>query len=133
MKFRDLANSFDCAPAQIRTPSAKRQRFTTRPYKYKPHFGLQSHPQSQLSTMTSSSAGTSLDWKGKIGKISISSPFDLRKQGSVRLSDLKKTIWKDSMAQSWIQVLDALKEKAKQIESVGSKASISTKHPLFSH
>ena len=70
-----------------------------------------------------SSTGASFSLKGITGKIS--SAFGRKAHGEVRLSDLKKTIWKDSMVQSWIQVLDALKEKVEQIESVGSKVSIS--------
>ena len=47
-----------------------------------------------------------------------------------RFSELKKAIWTDSMTQSWAQVLDALKEKAKQIESLGSKVRDLVEHPL---
>jgi len=77
-----------------------------------------------------SSAGESPAQKATAGNIS--SVFDRRTQGEAhpRFSELKKTIWKDSMTQSWAQVLDALKEKVEHIGSVGSKAGNSTRHPL---
>lgn len=43
-------------------------------------------------------------------------------RGHPRFADLKKTIWKDSMRQSWAQVLVALRERAELMESLGSKA-----------
>lgn len=69
-----------------------------------------------------SSAGESLAQKDTAGNIS--TIFDRKTEGDVhpRFSELKKTIWKDSMKQSWIQVLDALKEKVEQIGILGSKA-----------
>ena len=77
-----------------------------------------------------SSTGASRGQKGITGNTS--STFDRRAWGENRLSDLKKTIWKDSMAQSWVQVLEALKEKVEEIESAGSKVRSSTRHPLLS-
>ena len=61
----------------------------------------------------------------------ISSVFERKAQGHIlpRFSELKKTIWKDSMAQSWAQILDALKEKAKQMESLGPKVGSPIKCP----
>lgn len=55
----------------------------------------------------------------------ISSIFDDKSMDTVHphFSELKKTIWKDSMGESWAQVLAALKEKTEEIESLGSKAS----------
>jgi hypothetical protein len=69
----------------------------------------------------STSAGDSSAQKGMSGNIS--SIFDDKTGDNdlPRFSELKKTIWKDSMAQSWAQVLAALKEKAEEIESLGSK------------
>ena len=49
---------------------------------------------------------------------------------SLRFSELKKTIWKDSMTQSWAQVLDALKDKVEQIESMGSRVGNSVGRPF---
>ena len=86
-------------------------------------------PQFQISTMVSpvSAAGESPAQKD-VTK-GISSVFERKAQGHIlpRFSELKKTIWKDSMAQSWAQVLDALKEKAKQMESLGPKVRNSIK------
>jgi hypothetical protein len=55
----------------------------------------------------------------------ISSPFNGKAQGRAqpRFSELRKEIWKDSMRESWAEVLAALKDKAEQMESLGSKAS----------
>ena len=77
-----------------------------------------------------SSAGESLAQKGTAGNIS--SVFDRKVQGDAhpRFSELKKAIWKESMKQSWTQVLDALKEKVEEIGSVGSKAGNSIRSPL---
>jgi len=95
----------------------------------KPSFDLQSFPPCQLPTMISS-AGESLAQKGIAGNIS--SIFERKVQGDAhpRFSELKKAIWKESMEQSWTQVLDALKEKVEQIGSVGSKVGSSTRDPL---
>jgi len=73
-------------------------------------------------------AGQSLAQKGVTGNTS--SIVNRKAQGDPNLhfSELKKTIWKDSMTQSWNQVLDALKEKVEQIGSMGSKASNSIGH-----
>lgn len=78
-----------------------------------------------------SSAAKSLAQKGTAGNIS--SIFDRVLQGEAhpRFSELKKAIWKDSMKESWIQVLDALKGKAEQIGSVGSKAGNSIEDSFF--
>ncbi|KAF9653928.1 DUF1479-domain-containing protein [Thelephora ganbajun] len=69
-----------------------------------------------------SAAGESLAQKGTTGNIS--SIFNVKTQRVFhpRFSELKKAMWKDPMAQSWAQVLDALKGKAEQIGSLGSKA-----------
>ena len=75
-----------------------------------------------------SSADASLARKAATGNVS--SVLERKAQGDARFSDLKKTIWKDSMAQSWAQVLDALKEKVEHIGSVGSKAVSSIRHTL---
>ena len=55
----------------------------------------------------------------------ISSTFNQKSRDAThpRFSELKKTIWKDSMVQSWTQVLAALKEGAEQIKSMGSNVS----------
>ena len=76
-----------------------------------------------------SSTGESLAKKDTTGNIS--SIFSQSKQGTIhpRFSELKKAIWKDSMTQSWIEVLDALKGKAEQIGSLGPKAGYSIKNP----
>jgi len=70
-----------------------------------------------------SSAGASQTQKAATGNVS--SNLDRKAQGDAHFSDIKKTIWKDSMVQSWVQVLDALKEKVEHIGSVGSKAGSS--------
>ena len=62
----------------------------------------------------------------------IASVFDVKRQNNIpRFVELKKAMWKDSMLQSWAQVLDALKEKAEQVELLGSKAGDSAKHPFI--
>jgi hypothetical protein len=61
----------------------------------------------------------------------IASVFDVKRHNNIpRFVELKKAMWKDSMIQSWGQVLDALKEKAEQVELLGSKAGDSAKHPF---
>ena len=132
------SNSFGCSMSgvlgtHVRAPSTQRSTWPGCIYPrgvYKPSIDLQSCPSCQLSTMISS-AGESLAQKGAPGNIS--SVFDRKVQGDPhpRFSELKKTIWKESMKQSWTQVLDALKEKAEQIGSVGSKAGNSTRDPFF--
>ena len=78
-----------------------------------------------------SSEGESPPRKDTSGNIS--SIFDRKTQGEAhpRFSELKKTIWKDSMTQSWQQVLGALKEKVELIESIGSKAGGLYQHPFL--
>jgi hypothetical protein len=80
---------------------------------------------------STSAAGASPAKKG--GNGNISSIFDVGLQDNVhhRFSELKKEIWNDSMKQSWVQVLAALKEKTKQVESLGSKVSNTIMNPLF--
>ena len=87
-------------------------------------------PQFQISTMFSSASAqggspTQMSTSGNAQSI-----FVLRTQDKVhpRFSELKKEVWKDSMAQSWAQVLESLKEKAEQMESMGSKVGGPTKH-----
>jgi hypothetical protein len=94
-------------------------------------FDLQSCPLAK-STMTSSpsAAGESPAQTGTTGNIS--SVFELKAPESIpRFAELKKTMWKDSMIQSWAQVLDVLKEKAEQVGLLGSKAGDSVKHLSF--
>jgi hypothetical protein len=77
-----------------------------------------------------STAGVSQAQKG--ADENISSVFDVKTwemDNQARFSDLKKAIWKDSMIQSWAQVLTALKEAAEQIESLGSKVGSTTENP----
>jgi hypothetical protein len=78
---------------------------------------------------SASAVGESPARKGNAGNIS--SIFDQGGRVNVhpRFSELKKAIWKDSMTQSWAQVLGALKEKVEQIGSLGSKVATSIKHP----
>ena len=99
---------------------------------YRPPSSSNLVPQPQISTMFSSASakGESPAQMGAAG--SLSSVFERKTQGNVhpRFSELKKAIWKDSMTQSWAQVLDSLKEKAEQMESLGSKVGDPTKHPL---
>ena len=62
----------------------------------------------------------------------VSAPFnETRGRVQPRFSELKKEIWKDSMRQSWAEVLAALKDKAEQMETLGSKASDTIKDALF--
>lgn len=79
---------------------------------------------------SASAAAESPTQKGATGNIS--SIFDQKEQDNVhpRFSKLKKAIWKDSMTQSWAQVLEALKEKVEQIRSLGSMVGDSIKNPL---
>lgn len=81
---------------------------------------------------SASAAGESPAQKGATGNIS--SVFERKTQDNAhpRFSELKKVIWKDSIVQSWAQVLDALKEKANQMESLGSKAGSLINHPHVS-
>ena len=88
-------------------------------------------PQFQISTMFSSASAqgespTQMSTSGNAQSI-----FVLSTQDKVhpRFSELKKEVWKDSMARSWAQVLESLKEKAEQMESMGSKVGGPTKHP----
>ena len=87
--------------------------------------------QFQISTMFSSAStqGESPAQMSTSGNAQ--SIFVLRTQDKVhpRFSELKKAIWRDSMTQSWAQVLESLKEKAEQMESMGSKVGGPTKHP----
>ena len=98
---------------------------------YKPPFDRQSCLQRQASTMLSSASAAeeSSTQKGTSGNISSVFDQSARVKLHPRFSELKKTIWKDSMIQSWTQVLEALKEKAEQVGSLGSKAGGSIKHP----
>ena len=77
-----------------------------------------------------SAAGVSQAQKGTDGNIS--SVFDVKTREMdhrTRFSELKKAVWKDSMRQSWAQVLTALKEATGQIESLGSKVGNTTENP----
>lgn len=78
-----------------------------------------------------SAAGESPAQKGVGGNIS--SIFN-ETPGMVqpRFSELKKAIWKDSMKQSWAEVLAALKDKAEQMETLGSKVRRIIKRGLVS-
>ena len=91
---------------------------------HKPPPRPQSCYQCQISTMISSAsaAGDSPAQKGVGGNISSIFDDKTRARAYPRFSELKKTIWKDSMRQTWTQVLAALKERTEQIESLGSKA-----------
>ena len=78
-----------------------------------------------------SAAGESPAQKGSGGNIS--SVFDeTQNRVQPRFSELKKAIWKDSMKQSWAEVLAALKEKVEQMESLGSKVRRIIKRGLVS-
>lgn len=57
------------------------------------------------------------------GPGNILSIFEQKPQGGSheRFSELKKAIWKDSMLESWAQVLDALKEKTELVGVLGPK------------
>ena len=79
---------------------------------------------------STSAAGVSQAQKGAGGNIS--SVFDVKTwevDHQARFSELKKAIWKDSMIQSWAQVLTALKEATEQIEFLGSKVGSTTGNP----
>ena len=80
---------------------------------------------------SASAAEESPTQKGTRGNISSVFAQNARGKHHPRFSELKKTIWKDSMTQSWAQVLDALKEKAEQVGSLGPKAGDSIKHPFI--
>ena len=86
----------------------------------------------RLSTKVSPASAAGESPAQKSFGVNISAPFD-DKRGRVqpRFSEAKKAIWKDSMRQSWTEVLTALKEKAEQMESLGSKASNAVKDALF--
>ena len=86
----------------------------------------------RISTKVSpaSAAGESPAQKGF--SVNISAPVnEPRSRVQPRFSELKKAIWKDSMRQSWAEVLAALKDKAEQMETLGSKASDVVKDALF--
>ena len=93
-------------------------------HKLPPHPGSFSKFQILVMISSASAAGDSpvpaRDVSGNISSI-----FDDKSKDTAhpRFSELKKMIWKDSMMQSWTQVLAALKDQAEQIESLGSKAS----------
>jgi len=80
---------------------------------------------------SASAAGDSPAQKGTSGNIS--SVFAQKTEGKAhpRFSELKKAIWKDSITQSWVQVLDALKEKAEQVGTLGSKVGHLIKYPYL--
>lgn len=71
---------------------------------------------------SASASGESQTQKGTGGNISSVFEAKTREMAHPRFSQLKKSIWKDSMRQSWAQVLTALKEKVEQMETLGSKA-----------
>jgi len=79
---------------------------------------------------SASAAGKSPAQGDTTGNISSIFNQKMRDNGHPRFSELRKAIWKDSISQSWAQVLDALKEKAEQIGSLGSKVGDSIKHAL---
>ena len=81
---------------------------------------------SKLSTIFSSDKGAGESQTPKARPGNISTIFDQRTLGSSykRFSEIKKAVWKDSMLESWAQVLDALKEKTELIEALGSKAGL---------
>ena len=56
----------------------------------------------------------------------ISSIFEQKTQDGTheRFSEVKKAIWKDSMLESWAQVLDALKEKTELVGALGSEVGL---------
>ena len=55
----------------------------------------------------------------------ISSIVDQTTPGGTREhSEVKKAIWKDSMLESWAQVLDALKEKTELVGALGSEVGL---------
>ena len=87
-------------------------------------------PQFQTPTMFSSASakGESPAQLGTSGKVPSIVVLRTRDNVHSRFSELKKAIWKDSMTQSWAQVLESLKEKAEQMESLGSKVGDPTKH-----
>jgi hypothetical protein len=80
--------------------------------------------------MISSASATAPAQEGTAGNISSIFERKTRDNAHPRLSALKKAIWKDSISQSWTQVLEALKEKAEQVGSLGSKVGDSIKHAL---
>ena len=81
---------------------------------------------SKLSTVFSSAKGARKLSAQRAVSGNISSLFDQKTDGNsyARFSELKKAVWKDSMSESWAQVLDALKEKTELIEALGSKAGL---------
>ena len=79
---------------------------------------------------SASVAGESPAQEGTAGNISSVFEQKTRDNNHPRFSELKKAIWKDSMLQSWAQVLDALKEKAEQVGSLGPKVDGLIKHTL---
>ena len=79
---------------------------------------------------SASATGESLAQGGAPGNISSIFEQKTREKAHPRFSALKKALWQDSMLQSWVQVLDALKAKAEQVGSLGSKVDDSIKHSV---